>query len=76
MWTRSGSNMEIFVNGNLVTYLQMGTLLYDQPFTIGASKEEHQMGGYLDQFRVWRRILNEDEMNSLYGEQYDYLNME
>jgi len=34
------------------------------------------MDVYLDQFRVWRRVLNEDELNSLYDEPAGYLNME
>ncbi|REL38067.1 hypothetical protein DYD21_05490 [Rhodohalobacter sp. SW132] len=76
MWTRSGSDMEVFVNGNLETNLRMGTLLYDQPFTIGASNEEYHMDGYLDQILIWRRVLNEDELNSLYEKQADHLNGE
>ena len=69
------SNVRFYINGinqPLTTSLDNlgGSLLMDEPFTIGSSSNPitHPMIGNIDDVRVYNRVLNATEVNFLYRE--------
>lgn len=63
--TVSGGTIEVHVNGEYNASLE-GRLLGDVPFTLGASEGEFYADALFDEFRVWNRAVEAEELRGLY----------
>ena len=69
---RSGSNSRCFVNGVQVgtTYTTLTDFLAGGPLIVGSGYYDppgRSFNGYIDEFGVYNRVLDESEVTSLYN---------